>query len=593
MTKTADKKIGLYICILLTVLTFAVYLRAIGNDFVNYDDNAYITENAHVRDGLSWGGIKWAFTTFESANWHPLTWISHMLDCQMFGLKPWGHHLTSLILHIANVLLLFAVLKAMTGTVWRSAFVAAVFAVHPLNVESVAWAAERKNILSTLFWFLTIAAYIKYAGLRTIGWYAVTLVLFVLGLMAKPMVVTLPFVLLLLDYWPLERLKDWKIIGTLAIKKLPFIVLSVISGIITIIGQRIGETVVAIDAVPLSGRLGNAVVSYGKYIAKCFWPTKLGVYYPFEKDILIWKVIVCIALLAAISVFVIIFARRSKYLLVGWLWYLGTLVPVIGIIQVGEQAMADRYAYVPLIGLFIMAGWGAWDLSERWLHRRLILGITTGGVIVVLGIATYIQAGYWKDSISLFERALAVATKDSGLIRNNLGTAYNGKGEYEKARTQLERAVKIAPNYADAYYNLGFTYDRLGRYQEAIEAYKSAAKVNPNYVEAYYNLGVTYGKLGRYQDAIEAYRQAIKIRPDYFKAYNNLAVMYGALGRYGEKIEACKQAIRIRPNDANAHFNLGSAYVSMGNKEASMEEYKILKGLNAQMAEKLLANINK
>jgi len=344
------------ICILLAVVTFFAYVRVLKNDFINYDDNEYVTENPHIFDGLKTDGIKWAFTTTSIGYWHPLTFISHMLDCELFGLRPWGHHLVNLLLHIANVLLLFSVLRWMTGVVWRSAFVAAVFAVHPLNVESVAWIAERKNVLSTMFWLLTIGSYWKYSKERNAGWYLLTLLLFAMGLMSKPMVMTLPFTLLLLDYWPLNRYGKNLIL--LILEKVPFVILSIASGVITYIGQKYSGAVADVRSMTLWYRVGNAIISYSKYIGKMFWPTKLAVLYPLEKDILLWKVIISAAVLAAICILVIIFIRRCKYLTVGWLWYLGTLVPVIGIVQVGNQAMADRYAYLPLIGLFIMAAWG-------------------------------------------------------------------------------------------------------------------------------------------------------------------------------------------------------------------------------------------
>ncbi len=629
MIKTPDKKINLYIFIFLAVVTFATYVRVLHNDFVSYDDRDYVTENVHTQSGLTWNNIKWAFTAFECANWHPVTWLSLMLDSQLFGIKPWGYHLTNLLLHIVNTLILFAILNAMTGAVWRSAFVAAIFALHPLNVESVAWIAEKKNVLSTMFWLLTIGSYWKYSQVTNVKWYLLTLLLFALGLMSKPMVVTLPFVLLLLDYWPLERLKslkEWKTIGWLAVEKLPFFVLSVISGIITLIGQKIGGAVVTIEAVPLSLRLTNAVLSYGKYIAKSFWPTNLAVLYPLEKDILIWKIIVSLTVLFAVSVFVLKFAGRNKYLFVGWLWYLGTLVPVIGIMQVGEQAMADRYAYVPIIGLFIMVGWGVWDLTEQWVSRRAILKILAGSIIVVLSLLTYIQAGYWKNGITLFEHALIAVPKDNGIIRCNLGGVYVDSGEYEKAKKVLEQAISIRSdallylnlgaaylktgqqekalevlnkslemNSRDrkTYVNLCLAYSNAGRYEEAVDMGRKAIELDPTWSVPYYNLSIAYRKMKKYPEEIAALKKAMELNPNNPDAYSDMGVVYMNKGQFEEAVEVLKKSVTIQPAFWKGHFNLGLTYVYLGNKEMAMEEYKILKGLNAQMAEKLLADINK
>ncbi len=590
MTNITNKKINFYIYIILAAVTFAVYLRVISNGFVNYDDNKYITENPYTQSGLNLNSIKWAFEG-KLDYWNPLTLLSHTLDCQLFGLNPAGHHMVNLLFHIINVLLLFGTLRMMTGAVWQSAFVAVIFAIHPLNVESVAWISERKNVLSTMFWLLTICSYWKYSKALNIKWYLLTLLFFVMGLMSKPMVVTLPFILLLLDYWPIQRLKslsEWKTEGKLLVEKIPFFVLSAILCVITFLRQKAVGTVATIDEVPFSIRLTNAVVSYGKYITKEIWPTKLAVLYPLLNEIVIWEIIVSAAGLVAISIFIIKYGRKSKYLLVGWLWYLGTLVPMIGIIQVGKQAMADRYVYVPMIGLFIIIGWGICELTEQWVHRKIILKISAGGVIGALSILTFIQVGYWKNSITLFEHTLAAAARDSHLIHYYLGAAYIDNGEYEKAKSELDNAIRIKPDYADAYNSLGIYYYKVGHYEEAIAACNQAIRMNPNDGEAYNNLGIDYYKLGRYEEAEKAYKQAISINPDFAEAYNNLGSLYGTEGYYEKLIEACKAAIKIKPNYAEAYYNLCIGYDRLGRYQESIEACKQMIQIKPDYAEAYL-----
>jgi Flp pilus assembly protein TadD len=578
-----NKLTAIVIGVVLAGGTAAIFWQVHGFDFVSYDDDLYVYENPHVTNGLTRDGVFWAFTTGQAGNWHPLTWLSLMLDCQLFGPRPGGLHLVNLLLHIANTLLLFTVLKKMTDALWSSAFVAAVFALHPMHVESVAWIAERKDVLSTLFWMLTLLAYVGYVKRPGLLRYMTTILLFALGLMAKPMLVTLPFVLLLLDYWPLNRFgpQTAKTSGRQSYKsgpagpkfqnlyrvlfeKIPFFVLCAISSVITFLVQQSGGAVVGITALPLNSRVTNAFLSYAKYIGKMFWPQNLAIFYPFDlARFEFWQILLCILLLLFISIFVIYAGRKRRYLAVGWFWFVITLVPVIGFVQVGNQALADRYTYIPYIGLFIMIAWGLPELLSEWPYRKIAFGISIVVVLTALGISTYRQVGYWKNSFILFSHAIEV-TQGNYLAYNNLGNAYCNLGRYREAVEAYRQAIKIKPDYAKAHNNLGNAYWNLGRHQESIEAYKQAVRKEPDYADAQYNLGNAYCNLGRYQEAIEAYQQAIKLKPDNAVAYNNLGFAYGKLGRYDEEIEAFGQAVRIKPDYAVARNNLADALLKQG-----------------------------
>ena len=535
MPEQVKKTLVLSIYFALAFSTLLVFWQVRNFDFVSYDDDAYVTENQHVISGLTFDNIIWAFTADVSNHWHPLTWLSLMLDCQLFGPSPGGMHLVNLLLHIVNTLLLFAVLKKMTGTLWPSAFVAALFALHPMHVESVAWIAERKDVLSTLFWLLAMLAYAQYVKKPDAARYLLVLLIFALGLMAKPMLVTLPFVLLLLDYWPLERIKHFdpqdtlrrrQVIYRLVLEKVPFFAISIISSVITFLVMRSGGGVAIVS---LNKRIANVFLSYARYIGEMLWPSNLVVLYPFDVgSISFWQVAMCVLLLLVISIFVIRFGRNQKYLPMGWFWFVGTLVPVIGIVRVGLQGYADRYTYIPYIGLFLMLAWGLPQLLSKWIsaspQRKIILGISMVIVLTTLGICAHRQTIYWKNSITLFSHAIEVTQN--------------------------------------------------------------------NYL-AYNNLGVAYDALGRGTEAIDAYRQAIRLKPNYIRACNNLGVAYGNLDRSVEAIEAFKQAIEFKPDLAEAHYNLGVAYLAIGDKNSAMAEYNILKSLNSQLTDKLLNQINK
>ena len=636
MPQQVKKTLVLSIYFILAVSTLLVYWQVRNFGFVDYDDKDYVYENQHVLNGLTADGVIWAFKSTDAANWHPLTWLSHMLDCQLSlpgGPNPGRIHLVNLLLHLANTLLLFFVLRQMTNTLWQSAFVAALFALHPLHVESVAWVAERKDVLSTFFWILTMWAYMQYTRKQGIFRYLLTLLIFALGLLAKPMLVTLPFLLLLLDYWPLNRFVPGtiktsgrqsqkfapapdkrRILYQILIEKIPFFVLSVVSSVITFLAQRAGGAMVDINILPLHSRVANAFLSYVKYIGKMFWPENLAVFYPLDPaaSIPFRQVAMCVLLLLVISIFVIRFGRNQKYLPVGWFWFVGTLVPVIGFVQVGVQALADRYTYISYIGLFIMIAWGLPELLSKWLsappQRKIVLGVSMAIVLTTLGICTNLQASYWKNSVTLFSRALAT-TQNNYVAYNNLGLAYDDLGrsteamedytqairikpDYAEAHTNLgivysklgryqdaiaayEQAIRIKPDCTDAYYNLGVAYDdKLGLHQKAIDAYKQAIRIKPDYAEANYGLGFAYGSLGRGTEAIDAYKQAIKIKPDYAKAYYGLGTVYGSLGRYQDAIDAFKQAVRIKPDYAEAHYNLGVAYYKLGHGTEAIDAYK-------------------
>jgi tetratricopeptide (TPR) repeat protein len=623
MTDISSKCRFALICLVLAIATLVPFWQVHNFGLVNYDDDEYVADNPHIKAGLTRDGMTWAFTTGYAANWHPLTWLSMMLDIQLFGTNAGGYHMTGLLLHIITTLLLFSVLKHMTGAVWRSAVVAGLFALHPLHVESVVWISERKDVLSAVFWMLTMMAYGYYARNPGKIRYILTLLLFALGLMAKPMLVSLPFVLLLLDYWPLERfqfgrnIKNFKRkkqkftnaqarLSRLILEKVPFLILSGISSIITFLVQQKGGAVATVDLLPIQMRLMNAVNSYVKYVEKMICPVRLAVFYPVQR-LSVWQSFALALTLLAVSMAVVYFARKHKYLFAGWFWYCGTLVPVIGLVQVGSQSMADRYTYLPLIGLFIMVAWGLPELLAKWKHSRVALGGASLAVISVLSIGTYRQVGYWRDSIALCEHGLKVTTNNF-LMHNHLGLAYAGLGRHQEAIEAYEQAVRIKPDYAGAYYNLGLAYSNLGRFQEAIEANKQAINIEPDYARAYYNLGLAYShlgrfqeaieankqaininpdyagaynnlgaaclRLGRWQEAIEAFNQTIRIEPDYVGAYNNLGIIYSALGRWPEAIEACKQAVRIKPDYADAYYGLGFAYSKLGRWPEAQEAYK-------------------
>jgi len=564
-----SRYLELIVCLFLALATLTVYFQVTSHDFVNYDDYDYVTENRYVRTGLSKRSIAWAFTSFHVGNWHPLTWLSHMLDCELFGLKPGMHHLTNLLFHMANSILLFVVLRRMTGSIWRSGFVAGLFAFHPLHVESVAWVAERKDVLSTLFWMLTMWAYVRYSESPGVIRYLLVLVFFALGLMAKPMLVTLPFVLLLIDYWPLARLQlDQfenennislrKSILHLILEKVPLFALSGAISVIAVIALQKAGGGPSLGDLPLQPRIANALVSFLSYIQKMIWPDELAIFYPLPRAVPMWKAVGAGLLLSCLSVIFLRAVRSRPYLSVGWLWYLGSLVPVIGVVQGGGQAMADRYTYIPLIGLYVMIAWGVPDLVKRWRYNRVLLAASAIMVVLALIICTWRQVQHWKDSITLFRHTLNVTT-DNHLAHNNLGVPLDKQGRHGEAIKHYQEALRIKPGWAEAHYNLGMAKTGQGKFEEAIEAYSESIRLRPNFPKAHNNMANVLLSLGRVDSAIEHYLEAIKDRPDYANAHSNLGIALMRKGYVDDSILHFRAALRINPDDARISRNLDQA----------------------------------
>ena len=633
------------------MLTLAVFAGVSWNDFVNYDDPDYVTANPHVKGGLSWENVKWAFTSGFASNWHPLTWLSHMVDWQCFGERAGAHHLVSLGFHIANTLLLFLVLRQMTGAHWRSAMVAGLFAVHPVHVESVAWASERKDVLSTFFFLLTIWAYASYVLERkdrqssndegrmpndernskredsskvqsatskienkrsASVFYLVALFFFALGLMSKPMLVTVPFVLLLLDFWPLRRsvesgrrnaeqkttlqpgtlpgqggervgegeVRFW---GRLLFEKAPFLVPSAGSCLVTYLVQQKGGAVTSLGNLSIGARVANAVVAYVQYLSKTLWPTDLAVLYPHPGHWPVSQVMLSTAVLVGITVAAVVMGSRRPYILAGWFWFLGTLVPVIGIVQVGIQSMADRYTYIPLIGLFIAAVWGAAELFERTQSRGLSVALSTAVLVVCSGL-TLRQVEFWRNSETLFRRTTQVTEKNY-LAYNNLGYYLSKEGKLVEAMDNYRRALEINPNYEDAQNNLGYALAGQKKYAEAIAHYEAALRIRPEHVEVHNNLGNALADVGRIDEAMEHYSFVLSKNPKHADAHNNLGIALAMKGRFDKAIEHFHAAIRYKPKYASAHSNLGNALAVQHKVAEAIPEYQEALRLNPKDAQ--------
>ena len=573
-----------YVCLALVAITWFVFGQTLRHDFVNFDDHVYVYENPLVVRGLSTEGIIGAFTHTHALNWHPLTTLSHMLDCQLYGLKAGGHHLTNVILHTISVLLLFLVLKQITGALWQSAFVAALFAIHPLHVESVAWIAERKDVLSAVFFVLTLAAYARYARAPSTPRYLLVALLFACGLMSKPMLVTLPFVLLLLDYWPLGRLEAQKLeVGSrlrrLITEKIPLFALSTCSCLVTLFTQRQGPN--PIDQLPFLWRLNNTFVSYVTYIWQMLWPVRLAVFYPHPNDRLpLLEVTVAIAFLVGVSLLVIYLRRTKPYLVTGWFWYLGMLVPVIGLVQVGEQAHADRYTYLPQIGLYIMIAWSVGDLllESTSRARRALVGVAAAIIIVSLSARAFGQASYWKNSETLWNHTLAV-TSDNDVAHNNLGFVFLRRGELDKAILEFQAALDIRSRSTQTHYNLGaaLIQNNLGNafarkqlLDEAIDHLQEAVRLRPDYADAYFNLGTVLFQQGRIDEAIAQWQKALAIRPTDAEAHRNVASALRRQGNVQGAIAEYEQALNITPEDSVSLNNL--AWILATSSDASMRD---------------------
>ena len=507
------------ICIALAALSWLVFGQTLWHDFVNYDDPRYVYENTNITEGLSISGIVWAFTHIHSMNWHPLTTISHMLDCQLYGLKAGWHHFTNVLLQSIAVMLLFVGLLQMTGAFWRSAFVAAVFAIHPLRVESVAWIAERKDVLSGVFFMLTLLAYLYYVRLPRTGRYLVVAFVFACGLMSKPMLVTLPFVLLLVDYWPLDRIKGQ--VSKRVLEKIPLIALSAVSSIATLVAQKgaVGYT----EELPVFERFNNAVLSYVLYIWQMLWPVNLAVFYPHPENRLpLWQISSSFLLLVCVTAVAIALRKQRPYLITGWLWYLGTLVPVIGLVQVGWQGRADRYTYLPQIGLYIAVTWALTDLTTSWRHRRTILSAAALLTIGLLSWGAWVQTSYWRDSETLFKHALAVTTNND-VAENNLGIVFLQKGQLDEAISLLKSAVDLRPDNSPAHENLAKALLQKGQVADALVHYRKLLELQPDNMEAHNIVGTVLVQQGQIREGVEEWQKVLEIQPDNGNALNNLA----------------------------------------------------------------------
>ena len=563
----------LLICILVSAAILVAYWPVQHYDLISLDDIDYITENPYVKSGLTLGSISWALKDIHTGYWHPLTWVSHMLDYQFFGSRVGGHHWTNVIFHIANSTLLYIILKRMSGTAWKSALVAALFAVHPLNVESVAWVSERKNLLCTFFWFMGMWSYAHYVERPTRYRYCLILMTFSLGLMSKPMIVTFPFTLLLLDYWPMGRLTSWKMFPRLVFEKIPLFALAAIVGIATFLSSFHGDVTISIDKLPLPDRMANAVLSYARYLGKMFWPENLAVFYPYSRELDSLQIIGALLLLFVISCLAIFMAHKCRYALMGWLWYVGTLVPVIGLIQVGKQAMADRYAYVPMIGLFIIIAWGVPDLLRRWPQRKIIFAISSGAVIAGLMICTVLQVRYWQNGVTLFEHALRVTGMNSR-AHYNLGISLTDLGKFKEAIYHFGYAIRIEPEYAGPYGYMGVALARQGKTDEAMVYYHEALRIKPNDESTHNNLGVAFANKGKFDEAIEHFKEALRIRPDYVYANRNLGGALARLGKMEEAIGYYEKALKIDRDNAVTHNNLGLALANVGRDEEAIGHFQ-------------------
>jgi tetratricopeptide (TPR) repeat protein len=574
-----------WIALALVGVTFAAFAEVRHFDFVNFDDQLYVTANPQVRAGLTWAGIVWAFSSSYAANWHPLTWLSHMVDVESFGMDPGAHHLVNLALHLINTLLVWLVLRRVTGSVWRSALVAAIFGVHPLHVESVAWVAERKDVLSMFFGLLTLWAYTGYVDRRTRWRYAAALVWFALGLMAKPMLVTLPFVLLLLDIWPLRRIALFEntspsrpsrlvVPWTRAVlEKVPFVLLVAISSIVTLIVQEKGGSVSSLETVPFGARLANVVESYINYVWNTVWPAGLAAFYPLPTTVRWAPVIGSAVLLAALTFAVLRAWRKLPYLAVGWLWFLGTLVPVIGFVRFGAQARADRYMYLPMLGLLVAGIWGMAELAERWRVPRRVSGAVAVAIVIACVVATRVQAESWRNSAALWQHALAVTTGNSR-AHANLGATWAALGRQADAAAEYRAALAIEPALPQAHNNLGLALVALGNREEAIAHYRQAIALMPTYAGAHNNLGSALMQDGKLDDAIAHYGDAVRSRPDDAEFRNNLGAALATQGHLPEATREFREAVRLAPLRAEFHFSLGLACAQQGSDAEAIQEFR-------------------
>jgi Tfp pilus assembly protein PilF len=568
------------ICLVLALATFVAFEPVRQNDFVSIDDQIYITKNQNVQDGITRESVIWAFTNTQTGNWHPLTWLSHMLDYDFFDLNPGGHHLSNLLLHIANVLLLFAVFSKMTGAFWPSAFVAAVFALHPLRVESVAWASERKDVLSCFFGLLTIAAYLRYTKCPGIARYLLIMLSFAFSLMAKPMLVTLPCALLLLDYWPLGRFGTDSLIKNsnarltsyrLVCEKIPLFGLSAAASAATFFAQRGGGAVAPIEELSLNLRIANALTSYATYIGQTIYPHNLAILYPLTgRNLFDWQPVISFAILAVISAYVIYAAGRQRYLLTGWLWYIGILFPVNGLVQAGIQARADRYTYLSSIGIIIMITWGIAELAKKFRLRKIVLAISAAVVLTALLVCTRIQVRHWQNDFTLFGHAAEV-TERNYIIHNNFGWTLREKGRLDEAVIEFNKSLQINPNFSDAHKNLALVLAQQDRFTEAIIHYKEVVRLNLNSAYAHNNLAQALLEDKKVSQAVRHFTEAIQLKPDWAHPANSLAWLLAT--HYEAEFRNPDEAIRLAEiacqlttyEDPALLDTLAAAYAAAGN----------------------------
>jgi protein O-mannosyl-transferase len=579
--------------LLLAVVTLTVYWPVTRCDFVDYDDPAYFYTNDHVLGGLSAANVGWAFTTVSSANWHPLTWLSLMLDVTLSGKGAFGPHLTNLLLHIANTVLLFVLLRQLTAATWRSAFVAALFALHPLHVESVAWIAERKDVLSTCFGLLSLIAYARYV--TSDRWqvtrtetipsrvtchlspsYWLALIFFALSLMSKPMLVTLPFLLLLLDYWPLKRFTfhDSRFtVWHLVLEKTPFFILSAISCVVTFIAQHQGGAVAGLALYSTSARVGNAFVSYARYMGKLFWPVQLATPYPYVEHWPWGWILSAVALFVGLGFAAVWLRRKYPFGFTGWFWFVGALVPVIGLVQVGAQAMADRYSYVPLIGLFIILAWGGWEAWSRWRLPKPVMVLAAVLLLAAAAWQTRVQAGFWQNSGTLFQHALKV-TDNNYTACVNLGTWLSARGDIQGAVEYYERAAQMHPSDPSVLYDLGNGFTRLGMLDEAIGCYRQALAITPNQLDILNNLGLALTAKKQLADATFCFETALKLDSNSASTHNNLATVLFMEHQFAAAARHYREAVRLDPANPRMHANLGDALVKQGQIAEAVQCYR-------------------
>jgi len=558
----------------LAIAVLVVYWQVGDFEFIALDDPVYVSDNLHVQGGLTIRDVTWSFAAFHDGNWIPLTWLSLMLDTTVFGFHAGAYHFTNVILHVANTVLLFVFLAWATGRQLRSACVAALFSLHPLHVESVAWITERKDVLSTLFGLLSLLAYVSYVKNRSARSLAVCFVCFIASLLSKQTLVTLPFVFLLLDYWPFDRFAErssqWRVVA----EKIPFLAVSVAFSVIAVIAQKSGHTVASLSSLPLLARCMNAIAVYATYLRQTLLPFNLAVYYPHPGTSIPWGTVgASAALLLAASAVIVLRARKNPYLFVGWAWFLGTLVPMIGIVQVGSQQMADRYTYFPLIGLFLAVVWLVSDLVPVGMIRTRVLPVASIAGLVALGAACFVQVGYWRDSITLFHHAVDCGGNNP-LATSALGFALLSHGQANEGIGLLEAAVRMAPQDPQTQYNVAVGLQSVGRLNEAAEHYRATLALNNQDTEARTNLGVLLGMNHRYQEAKEQFLSALAINPEHVQAYVNLGTLCIETRDYAEAVTYCQRALAINPRLLNCHMNIGIALRAQGRFKEAIDQFK-------------------